>query len=81
MINMFTVFYLIFLLGCGISSIFVIYHINKYSINKHSSTTMLILFISVITILLLINISLFKNIDFTDMLNLSSNFNSTNQSF
>lgn len=81
MINMFTVFYLIFLMGCGIASIFILYHITKYSINKHSSSVMLVVFVSVMTVLVIFNIIVFQTVDFNDLLDVTSGLNSTNQSF
>jgi len=78
--NLFTLFYLMFLFGSVVASIFIIYHISRYSINKQSSTIMLVVFIFIILILLLINFSIFKNIDFDTIFNIA-NLNLSNQSF
>lgn len=81
--NFFGIFYLLFLFGCLISSIFIIYHITHYSINKKSSTIMFILFIFVLAVLLLFNIYAFSIIDFDSLNNINSSFNLNinNQSF
>lgn len=81
MFNIFTVFYLFFLLGCLIASIFIIYHIARYSINKKSSTTMFFLFMTVLVFLLILNISAFGSLDLTRTFDFISNFNINNQSF
>ncbi|MFA6183930.1 MAG: hypothetical protein WC682_02390 [Parcubacteria group bacterium] len=70
--NIFTVVYLMFLFGCFVASIFIVYHITRYSINKKSSTTMLILFISVLLLLIMFNLSVFKTLDLDKSFNFSS---------
>lgn len=70
-----------FLLGCFIVSIFIIYHITRYSINKKSSVSMLLLFISVLIILLIINFSIFINLDLEEVFNYTSNINFNSSSF
>lgn len=77
----FLAFYLMFLVGCFIASIFIIYHIVRYSINKKSSTIMLVLFISGLLILLLINFSIFANLDLETSFNFISTFNIGSSSF
>ncbi|EKE22013.1 MAG: hypothetical protein ACD_7C00082G0011 [uncultured bacterium] len=79
--NALLAFYLMFLLGCFIASIFIIYHITRYSINKKSSTTMLILFISVFLILFLINLSAFGALDLDESLKFMPSLNINPSSF
>ncbi|KKP59067.1 MAG: hypothetical protein UR60_C0010G0001 [Candidatus Moranbacteria bacterium GW2011_GWF2_34_56] len=77
----FIAFYLMFLVGCFVASIFIIYHITRYSINKKSSTIMLALFVSVLLILLLINFSIFTNLDLDKSFNFISNLDIGSSSF
>lgn len=79
--NAFIAFYLIFLLSCFIAGVFIVYHITRYSINRKSSASMLLLFISVLTVLLIINLSIFINLDLEGMLNYSSSFDFNSSSF
>jgi len=55
-------FYLLVLLGFFIVSLFIIYHIVKYSINKNSSQVMLLIFVPVMIFLVLLNIIFFSRI-------------------
>jgi len=79
--NIFTGIYLMFLLGCFVASTFIIYHITRYSINKKSSTTMLIIFISVLLLLVMFNLSVFKTLDLDKSFNFASTFNLNGSSF
>lgn len=79
--KIFIAFYLMFLLGCAVASIFIIYHITRYSINKKSSTIMLALFVAVLLILLLINFSIFSNLDIDNAFNFISTFDLNSSSF
>lgn len=78
---LFVAFYLMFLLGCFVASLFIIYHITRYSINKKSSTVMFILYISVLLLLILINVSVFMTLDLEESFNFISNFNPSGSAF
>ena len=78
---LFIAFYLMFLVGCLTASIFIVYHITRYSINKKSSTIMFLLFVSVLLLLLLLNISIFINLDLNESFNFISSFNLNESSF
>lgn len=73
--------YLMFLIGCFIASIFIIFHITRYSINKKSSNIMTTLFILILLLLLLINFSIFKTLNLNNSLNFIFNFNNAHSSF
>ena len=64
MSTIFNIFYSVLFFIYIIISIFIVYHIVRYSINKKSSLIMLILFISIMLILVFINVQLFKSINF-----------------
>lgn len=81
MFDVFTAFYLFFLLGVFIASAFIIYHIGSYSINKHSSGIMMSIFISGIIILVIINILVFGSLDLSEILDITSGYGNPNQSF
>lgn len=81
MINFFTLFYLLFLFGVFVTSTFIIYHITKYSINKKSSTIMLLVFLAGLVILLIINIFIFSSIDTSEFLELAPTFNNSKSDF
>ncbi|MEF3691960.1 MAG: hypothetical protein V3574_02820 [Candidatus Moraniibacteriota bacterium] len=81
MTQVFVLFYLFFLLGVFITGTFIIYHILKYSINKNSSTLMLIIFISGLIVLVLINFFAFSSIDLENVLDFGLGMGTYNQSF
>lgn len=74
-------FYLMFLTGCFVASVFIIYHITRYSINKKSTTIMSVLFISILLLLLLINFTIFETLDLNSAFNFISTFDTKNSSF
>jgi len=74
-------FYLMFLTGCFVASSFIVYHITRYSINKKSTTIMTILFISVLLLLLIINLTIFETLDLSDTFNFISTFGAKKSSF
>lgn len=79
--TIFIAFYLMFLTGCLVASIFIIYHITRYSINKKSTTIMTILFISVLLLLILINLTFFTTLDLNNTFNFMSTFGAKSSSF
>ncbi|MDX9913096.1 MAG: hypothetical protein RBS77_00770 [Candidatus Moranbacteria bacterium] len=79
--TIFIAFYLMFLTGCLVASVFIIYHITRYSINKKSTTIMTILFISVLLLLILINLTIFGTLDLSDTFNFMSTFGAKSSSF
>jgi len=59
--------YLVILFSFCLVSVFIVYHIVKYSINKKASRIMLFVFIPTIIFLIILNISLFTSIDVEDL--------------
>lgn len=63
-----TVIFAILLLTFALVSLFIIYHIVRYSYSKSESVLMLSIFIPVVSVLMLADIVLFFSINFEDIL-------------
>ena len=72
MTAIFGLLYLLFLLFVITASIFVVWHLLRYSMNKALSLALVIIFLIVTGILLLSNITLFTQIPFEEMFENSS---------
>jgi len=55
--------YIFLLLVLFLAVIFIIYHISKFSLNKNQSISMITIFLIVLSILLIINIFSFTQMD------------------
>jgi hypothetical protein len=67
----FSVVYIIFFLFWIIASLFVVYHIVRYSLDKKAAVLMLLIFISVTSLLLLTNVILFSSLRLDEMFQLN----------
>ncbi len=63
-----TVIFAILLLTFALVSLFIIYHIVRYSYSKSESVLMLAIFIPVVSVLMLADIVLFFSINFEEVL-------------
>lgn len=62
----FNLFYILMILFFAIGSVFILYHIVKFSLNRISSITMIIVFLSGLAVLFIINLSAFMRININD---------------
>lgn len=62
------IFYLTILLILLVSSLFIVYHIVRFSYSKFAMMFMLMLFVCVAGVLIVANMSLFFSIDFGEIL-------------
>ena len=69
----FGVTYLIFFVGVVIASLFIMFHLSRYAINRRLATGMTLLFVIVTSVLLFSNSMLFLNLP-TETLLLPINF-------
>ncbi|MFC1609195.1 hypothetical protein ACFL3M_03325 [Patescibacteria group bacterium] len=64
---LFSIIYMLMTILFVVVSLFIIYHIIKYSLNKTSSFIMFIVFTSGMTILLLLNFYLYTSVNIEDI--------------
>lgn len=62
----FNLFYLLMILFFTAGSVFILYHIVKFSLNRTSSVTMIVVFLSGLAVLFIINLSAFLRININD---------------
>lgn len=68
--NFFGILYLVFFLGCVIASLFILFHLLRYALNKKLALFMSLLFTIVTLILLVSNTVLFFSISFDTLLSI-----------
>ncbi len=66
---LFILIYILFIIFVTLTSFFIVTRLQKYSINPKFTKPLIIIFIITTTILVIINISLFVNIPFSDIFN------------
>ncbi len=68
MTRILTLFYLILFLGVCLTSLYVVYHILRYSLSKRQAIVIGVAFVSVLVLLLITNAVLFFRIDWDGLL-------------
>ncbi|MFZ1654477.1 MAG: hypothetical protein WAT84_01465 [Candidatus Moraniibacteriota bacterium] len=64
----FGVTYLIFFLGIVVASLFIMFHLSRYALNRRLAISMTLLFVTVTAVLLLANILLFFSLPLDTLL-------------
>lgn len=68
--NFFGILYVVFFLGCVLASLFILFHLLRYALDKKLALFMSLLFTTVTLILLVSNTVLFFSISFDTLLSL-----------
>jgi hypothetical protein len=63
---LFSIVYILFILGVALTSFFIVTNLQKYSINPGFTQPMVITYIIVTIFLVILNVALFVNIPFAD---------------
>ncbi len=66
--SFFGIVYLIFFLGCIIASLFILFHLLRYALDRQMALIMGLVFASVVLVLLITNTILFFSIPFDALL-------------
>jgi hypothetical protein len=72
MTSILTLFYLVLFLGVGLTGIYIIYHILRYSLSKQQATLTAGIFGTVLLFLLAANTTFFFRIDWDSILSASN---------
>lgn len=66
--SFFGICYLVFFLGCVIASLFILFHLLRYALDRKMALIMSLIFTSVVLVLLITNTVLFFSIPFENIL-------------
>ncbi len=66
--SFFAICYLVFFLGCVVASLFILFHLLRYALDRKIALIMSLIFTSVVLVLLVANTILFFSIPFDTIL-------------
>lgn len=66
--SFFAICYLVFFLGCVVASLFILFHLLRYALDRKMALIMGLIFTSVVLVLLVVNTILFFSIPFDTIL-------------
>lgn len=66
--SFFAICYLVFFLGCVVASLFILFHLLRYALDRKMALIMSLIFTSVVLVLLVANTILFFSIPFDTIL-------------
>jgi hypothetical protein len=70
--QIFGLLYLLFFFGAVLVSLFILFHLSRYALNRRLAFFIMILFVSVTTVLLWANVIIFLQVPLQELLDLST---------